>query len=65
MIVYRRGDLAVFLVGFAKSARANIDDDELEDLRGQARTFLGLSQDRIEAAITADELTEVSYGDEG
>ena len=64
VIVYRRGDLAVFLVGFAKSARANIDDDEFEDLRGQARTFLGLSQDRIEAAIAEDELTEVSYGDE-
>ena len=64
VIVYRRGDLAVFLVGFAKSGRANIDDDELEELRGQARTFVGLSQDRIEAAIAEDVLTEVSYGDE-
>ena len=64
VIVYRRGNLAVFLLGFAKSERANIDDDELEELRGQARTFLRLSADRIEAAITADELTEVSYGGE-
>ena len=64
VIVYRRGDLAVFLLGFAKSERANIDDDELDVLRGQARAFLRLSTDQIEAAIATDELTEVSYGDE-
>jgi hypothetical protein len=33
VIAYRQGDLAVFLLGFAKNERANIDDDELEDLR--------------------------------
>jgi hypothetical protein len=64
LIVYRRGDLAVFLLGFAKSERANIDEDELEELRGQARAFLRLSADQIEAAIATEELTEVSYGDE-
>lgn len=64
VIVYRRGDLAVFLLGFAKNERANIDDDELEDLRGQARAFLGLSADQIKAAIAADELMEVSYDGE-
>ena len=64
VIVCRRGDLAVFLVGFAKSDRANIEDDELEDLKGQARAFLRLSKDQIASAITEDELTEVSYGDE-
>jgi hypothetical protein len=62
VIVYRRGDMAIFLLGFAKSERANIDDDELEELRGQARVFLRLSTDQIEAAIAAEELTEVSYG---
>lgn len=64
VIAYRHGDLAIFLLGFAKNERANIDDDELEDLRGQARTFLSLSADQIAAAISADELAEVSYGDE-
>ena len=29
IIAYRRGDRAVFLFGFAKSERANLDDDEL------------------------------------
>ena len=64
VIVYRRGDRAVFLLGFAKNERANIDDDELETLRGQARAFLGLTMDQIEAAIVEDELLEVSYAEE-
>ncbi len=34
VIVYRRSELAVFLLGFAKNERANIDDDELEDSEG-------------------------------
>jgi len=64
VIVYRRSELAVFLLGFAKSERANVDDDELEDLREQARAFLGLREDQIETGIVEDELTEVNYGDE-
>lgn len=64
VIAYRHGDLAVYLLGFAKNERANIDDDELEDLRGQAQVFFKLTEDQIEAAIAENELTEVSYGDE-
>jgi hypothetical protein len=64
VIAYRHGDLAVFLLGFAKNERANIDEDELEVLIGQSRAFLRLSADQIETAITGGELTEVSYGDE-
>ena len=64
MIAYRQDDLAIFLLGFAKNERANIDDDELEDLRGQARVFFGLTPNQIEAAIGDDELMEVNYGDE-
>ena len=64
VIAYRQGDLAIFLLGFAKNERANIDDDELEDLRGQARIFFGLTANQIEAAIADDELMEVSDGDQ-
>lgn len=64
VIVYRHGELAVFLLGFAKSDRANIEDDELETLKGQARTFLRLNEDQIDAAVAEDELTEVNHGDE-
>ena len=64
VIAYRHGDLAIFLLGFAKHERANIKDDELEDLRGQARAFFGLTLDQIEAAIAADELTELGDADQ-
>ena len=63
VIVYRRGDLAVFLLGFAKNDRGNVDDDELVDLKGQARVFLRLSMKEINASIAADELAEVEYGE--
>jgi hypothetical protein len=63
VIAYRRGDRAIFLLGFAKNQRDNIDDDELEDLRGQARAFHRLSMDQIELAITLGELAEVSCGE--
>ena len=52
------------MLGFAKSERANVDDDELEDLRTQARVFLKLSVAQLEAAIAVNELMEVAYGGE-
>ncbi len=64
VIAYRRGDRAVFLFGFAKNERANLDDDELAYWQQVGRGYLGLDEDGIEAAIAEDELTEVSYGDE-
>jgi len=64
VIVCRRRELAVFLLGFAKNERADIDDDELEDLREQARAFLELSEEQIVAAIDEDELTEMTYEEE-
>jgi hypothetical protein len=64
IIAYRRGDRAVFLYGFAKSERENLDDDELAYWQRVGRIYLGLDDDGLEAAIAADELTEVSYGEE-
>ena len=61
VIAFRRGERSVFLYGFAKSERANIDHDELEALREVARAYLELEPKRIEAAIAAGELMEVRY----
>ena len=36
LIAYRCGDFAVFLFGFAKSDRDNIDADELDDFQSIA-----------------------------
>lgn len=54
----------MFVFGFAKSERDNLDDDELAEWQRIGRIYLGLDEDGLEAAITADELMEVGYGDE-
>jgi hypothetical protein len=64
VIALRRADRAVFLYGFAKNERGNIDEDELEEFRQLARGYLGLSLKQIAALVAANELTEVT-NDEG
>jgi hypothetical protein len=64
IIAYRRGGRAVFLYGFAKSERENLDDDELAYWQRVGRAYLGLDGDGMEAAIAADELIEVRHGEE-
>lgn len=64
VIAYRRGTRAVFLFGFAKNERANLDDDEHVYWQRVGRAYLGLDEDGIEQAIAAGELTGVSYGNE-
>ncbi len=64
IVAYRRGSRAVLLFGFAKSERDNLDDDELAQWQRVGRTYLGLDDEGLEAAIAAEELMEVSYGEE-
>lgn len=64
IIAYRRGSRAVFLYGFAKSERDNLDDDELAYWRQIGRVYLGLDDDGLEGLMAAEELVEVDYGDE-
>jgi hypothetical protein len=60
VIAMKRGDRAVFLYGFAKNERSNIDADELEEFRRLARGFLDLTAQQIAALIAKGELTEVT-----
>jgi len=64
VIAYRAGRRSVFLYGFAKSERDNIDDKELDDLRKLARLYLSFSEQQIAAALEESELREVAYDDE-
>jgi hypothetical protein len=64
IIAYRRGDRAVFLYGFAKSERENLNDDELSYWQRVARVYLALTDDAMEAAVAGDELIEVDYDEE-
>jgi hypothetical protein len=59
LIAFRSGEISVFVYGFAKNARSNIDRDELADLKRLAAYFLTLQQDILERLLLAGELIEV------
>jgi hypothetical protein len=63
LIAYRRSERAVFLFGFAKNERANIDDDEFKEWRRIGQLYLALDERRMEAAMAAQELMEVCHGE--
>ncbi len=59
IIVYRAAQRSVFLYGFAKSERDNIDDRELDNLKELARLYLSYSDAQIAIALRHMELKEV------
>jgi hypothetical protein len=63
LIAYCSGDRAVFLYGFAKKERDNIEDDELETLREVGAAWLEAKTDRLEHAIEEGILQEARYND--
>jgi hypothetical protein len=63
LIAYRRNERAVFLFGFAKNERANIDDDEIETMRERGQGFLALNTGQLARLLAEGDLTEVMYGD--
>jgi len=63
-VAYRAGDRAVFLYGFAKNERDNIEGDELASLREIAAGWLESNDKGLEDAIEGRFLEEVSYDDE-
>jgi hypothetical protein len=64
ILAYRSGERAVFLYGFAKSQRDNIEPDELEDWREIGSSLLRAGMEATEQAIADDELMEVYRGKE-
>jgi hypothetical protein len=64
VIAYRAEQRSVFLYGFAKNERDNIDDRELADLKKLARHYLSFSDAQIATALTHAELTEIECNEE-
>jgi hypothetical protein len=60
VLAYRRGQRAVFLYGFTKSMRANIDDDELDVLRRRGAALLGATKAALDDMVADERLAEVS-----
>jgi hypothetical protein len=59
LIAYRAQDRAVFLYGFAKSERENINPDELLTVREIGGAWLAASAQQIERALKDNALQEV------
>ena len=61
LIAYAKNKRAVFLYGFAKNERENIDDDELITLKQMAIKWLKLSDQEIKRSLSNGSLQEVNY----
>ena len=64
LIAYRRDVRSVFLYGFAKSERDNVDDDELETARDIAKGWLTASAGQIAQAVADGLIHEVDYDED-
>ncbi len=59
LIIFREGDRAVFVFGFAKSARANISKADLSMLKKAAVEALRWSSEELDTLVAAGTLMEI------
>lgn len=64
LLVYRVGDRAFFVYGFAKNARTNIKADELDGLKKLAKELLGYTDRQLQQAIGGGAMFEVKSNEE-
>lgn len=64
LLIFRSGERAIFVSGFAKNDKANLNALELAELKKAAKQVLAVSQDQMDAAVQIGRLIEVRYGDE-
>jgi hypothetical protein len=60
LVATNKGDRWIFVYGFAKNVRANIDGDEEEALKTLAAHLLSLTAQAVVTATQAGELIEVN-----
>ena len=64
IVAYRAAGRAVFLYGFAKNDRDNIDDGELDALLTIGANWLAASTGLVEQALEDGDLKEIEHDDE-
>jgi hypothetical protein len=64
LIAYSRGRRAVFLLGFAKNERENIEPKQLADLKAAATDILSQADHALKVQIEEGRLQEVDYDNE-
>ena len=65
LVAFRAAERAVFVYGFAKNERANINDLELKALKLLAKELLNYSVASLSKAMKAGELIEIEVIDDG
>lgn len=63
LIAYRAAQRSVFLYGFAKSERDNINPRKLAELKTLARRFMSLTNAELVRLLAANEMRELDYHD--
>lgn len=61
IVAYRESERAVFLYGFSKNERDNIDDDELQTLRTIGANWLAASPEIVGQAMDDGDLQEIEH----
>jgi hypothetical protein len=61
IILFRKGALAFYVYGFAKSDRSNIDESDERDFKDLARVLLPLSETELKKLTDSGKYTEVEY----
>ncbi|KUR75304.1 type II toxin-antitoxin system RelE/ParE family toxin [Novosphingobium sp. Fuku2-ISO-50] len=64
LIFFRAGERSIFVFGFAKSDKANLDADELTEFKKAAKELLQFSQKQMDALVEIGRLMEVKRGEE-
>ncbi len=64
MLIGFRSDRAIFLFGFAKNERDNIDDKQLTTLREIVASWFAADDKKIAQTLKDGLLIEVKYGEE-
>ena len=59
-VYFRSGERTFFAHGFAKSSLANIEDDDLRNLKVLAKRFLSYTENELEALIKDGKLFEIT-----
>jgi len=58
IILFRRGARAFFVYGFAKSQRANINDDEEQQFKDAAKIVLSLTENALTVRLNRGDFVE-------
>ncbi len=64
IVLYKVAQLAIFVFGFAKSDRDNIDDNEKEAFKKLAKEMLAFDDEALEKVVDSGVLIEVKEEDE-